>query len=112
MEHIPYKAGDIICWDYRIPHSNAQKNSSITSREVLYIGKGEITYEFVEINWHYRIIGLLPAIPRNKRYAEEQLRRFKLGVLPSDQWHESSEIKILDHNFSALGRKLMAVDPW
>ena len=44
---IPYKAGDLICWDYRIPHANSRFNLSSIAREAIYIG-------------------LLPAIPLNK----------------------------------------------
>ena len=44
---IPYKAGDLICWDYRIPHANSRFNLSPIAREAIYIG-------------------LLPAIPLNK----------------------------------------------
>lgn len=44
---IPYKAGDLICWDYRIPHANSRFNVSSIAREAIYIG-------------------LLPAIPLNK----------------------------------------------
>ena len=45
---IPYKAGDLVCWDYRIPHANSRFNHSSIAREAIYIG-------------------LLPAIPLNKR---------------------------------------------
>jgi hypothetical protein len=44
---IPCRAGDLVCWDYRIPHANSRFNLSSISREAIYIG-------------------LLPAIPLNR----------------------------------------------
>ena len=38
IAHIPCKAGDLVVWDYRIPHSNSLKNIGSNSREVVYIG--------------------------------------------------------------------------
>lgn len=93
MEHVPCRAGDMICWDYRIPHANSLYNYSLTPREVIYIG-------------------LLPAIPLNKAYAEDQLQRYQNDSLPVDQWHSSHMTQPCNHNFSVLGRKLMAMDPW
>lgn len=93
MEHVPCRAGDMICWDYRIPHANSLHNHSLTPREVIYIG-------------------LLPSIPLNRAYAEDQLRRYRNGQLPVDQWHSSNMTQICDYHFSELGRKLMSIDPW
>jgi len=39
IEHIPCEAGDIVCWDYRIPHANSRYNNTDRAREVLYLGK-------------------------------------------------------------------------
>ena len=38
FRHFPCKAGDMIVWDYRIPHANALKNESKYAREAVYIG--------------------------------------------------------------------------
>lgn len=54
---IPYKAGDLVCWDYRIPHANSRYNTSSIPREAIYIG-------------------LLPAIPLNKGGQLNFLRYF------------------------------------
>ena len=80
-------------WDNRIVHSNSLRNISSLPREVVYIG-------------------LLPDIPRNKKYATEQLRRFQLGILPSDQWvsHGDQPRGVCAYEFSSLGKKLMAMD--
>ena len=37
MRHVPCRAGDLVLWDYRIPHSNALRNEG-GPREVVYIG--------------------------------------------------------------------------
>ena len=44
FRHIPCKAGDLVIWDYRIPHANALKNVSSVAREVIYIGAGMIFF--------------------------------------------------------------------
>lgn len=93
MEHIPCRAGDLVCWDYRIPHANALYNQSGHVREVIYLG-------------------FLPAVPLNEAYARDQLSRYLSGSLPADQWHESRMTQECVHEFSELGRKLMSIDPW
>ena len=93
FQHIPCKAGDLVCWDYRIPHANARKNETTAPREVVYIG-------------------LLPCVPINKAYAEYQLDRFRQGLVPEDQWHEHLTLQPNDYTFSALGRKMMGIDLW
>jgi hypothetical protein len=86
-------AGDLVCWDFRIPHANSRRNISNHAREVVYIG-------------------LLPNIPMNKRYAEYQLERYRNGLVPIDQWHEHVKRQNNQYEFSNLGRKLMCIDPW
>lgn len=93
MEHIPCRAGDLVCWDYRIAHANAYHNLHTNSREVVYIG-------------------LLPPIPLNQTYTEEQWKKYQAGILPSDQWHESMASQSCDYAFSSLGQKLMTIQPW
>jgi hypothetical protein len=34
------------------------------------------------------------------------------GEPPTDQWHENHEIQPFTHEFSPLGRLLIALDPW
>jgi ectoine hydroxylase-related dioxygenase (phytanoyl-CoA dioxygenase family) len=93
FEHIPCNAGDLVCWDYRIPHANSFKNNTPHTREAVYIG-------------------LLPDIELNRSYVENQLERFKRGLVPSDQWHSHKKSQNCDYIFSTLGRKLMSIDPW
>ena len=93
FRHIPCKKGDMICWDYRIPHANSRRNVSSVSREAIYIG-------------------LLPHTNMNRRYAEEQLKRFQVGQLPIDQWHENHKIQSCNYQFTDLGNKLMTITEW
>jgi hypothetical protein len=85
----------MVLWDFRIPHANSYLNTSSTAREVVYIG-------------------LLPAVPINQQYAERQLARMRAGLVPDDQWVERAETdrQYCSYEFSALGRKLMGIDPW
>eukprot|EP01041_Mallomonas_annulata_P010735 gene10735-22426_t len=93
FEHIPCRAGDMVCWDFRIPHANARKNTTHTAREVVYIG-------------------LLPDITMNRMYAEYQLQLYRAGQVPMDQWHEHDKEQSNDYEFSPLGRQLMAMESW
>lgn len=93
MTPISCRAGDMILFDYRIPHANSRFNQSHRSREVVYLG-------------------FLPPITRNLSYAQEQLRRFRQGILPCDQWHESHQIQKCNYEFSDFGKKLMTISSW
>ena len=87
------RAGDLVVWDYRIPHANARFNLGAEPREVVYIG-------------------ILPGVEMNKRYAEHQLQRYLEGKLPDDQWHESVEVQKCEYRFSSLGKRMMTMEPW
>lgn len=93
FEHIPCHAGDLIFWDYRIPHSNSYKNTSNNVREAIYLG-------------------FLPNILLNKEYIKDQLIRFNEGIVPCDQWHSHNKPQISSYSFSSLGKKLMGLEPW
>lgn len=93
FEHIPMQAGDVVFWDYRIPHANAQHNFASYAREVAYLG-------------------FLPDVDINRSYALDQLDRFQQGILPADQWHKSTLSHKMEYDFSAVGKKLMAMEPW
>lgn len=93
FEAIPCRRGSLVLWDNRIPHANARRNLSSATRQVVYIG-------------------MLPAVAINKKYAERQLQRMREGLLPNDQWHSSKQAATCDYEFSALGRRLLAIDPW
>jgi hypothetical protein len=90
ITHIPCRAGDMVCWDYRIPHANSRRNDRPTAREVIYVG-------------------VLPGIDLNKSYAQSQLQSFQEGKVPVDQWHEHSGIQACDYSFSLLGKKMMTI---
>lgn len=93
FEHVPCRAGDMVCWDYRIPHGNSKRNNTDIVREAIYVG-------------------LLPAVEMNKVYALNQLHDFVNGNVPKDQWHDTSSKQTTTHEFTKLGRKLMAMDSW
>jgi ectoine hydroxylase-related dioxygenase (phytanoyl-CoA dioxygenase family) len=89
--HIPIKAGDLVCWDYRIPHANSRYNNAKIPREVVYLG-------------------FLPFVDCNRHYAKIQLQRFYEGKVPNAQWHDSERIEQrCNHEFSVLGSLLMGM---
>ena len=93
FQHIGCHAGDLVLWDYRIPHANSYHNHSDHPREVVYIG-------------------LLPHVEINQQYARGQLEAYNQGNVPTDQWHECKNKQPCHYNFSSLGRKLMGIDNW
>ena len=99
MEHIPYEAGSVIFWDWRIPHANAYHHVGHLPREVVYTG-------------------FLPAISMNKTFAAAQLERYWNRKMPVDHWQNVSEDEthptlLYDPcTFSNLGQKLMGITPW
>lgn len=93
FEHIPCMAGDMVLWDYRIPHSNSYRNTSEETREAVYIG-------------------ILPCVELNKEYVADQLARYRAGIVPLDQWHSHNDPQLCDYPFSALGRKMVGIDSW
>ncbi len=90
IQHIPCRAGDMVCWDYRLPHANSKFNNSNTSREAVYIG-------------------ILPDIEINRKYAQKQLQMDLNGDVPVDQWHESFDKQFCDYKFSELGKIMMTI---
>jgi hypothetical protein len=93
FEHIPCRSGDLVLWDFRIPHANAAQNLLEHPREVIYLG-------------------FLPDVPINRQYAADQLKRYKIGQVPIDQWHKCNTLQRNSFEFSELGRKLMLLDSW
>ena len=52
---------------------------------------------------------------RNKKYTDFQRENMIAGLLPSDQWRDRVEracCNNCNHEFSKLGRKLVAIDDW
>ena len=102
-EHIPYKAGSLILFDYRIPHANARHNYSNITRRVIYTG-------------------FLPYIPLNIKYQKEQLIRYNNKEFPPDFWgndHWNTDYKQIittqhdiSYEFNKLGKQLMGILPW
>lgn len=101
FEHISCRAGDMVCWDYRIPHSNSRYNNGNEAREVVYIG-------------------LLPYVSLNTRYVQKQLSDYLAGKNPSDQWVHNTNDGVEDgrnkeaisFQFSSLGEKLIGISEW
>ncbi|EQC39641.1 hypothetical protein SDRG_03072 [Saprolegnia diclina VS20] len=98
-EHIPCRAGSVIFFDWRIPHANSYRHVGSIPREVIYTG-------------------FLPRVSINEAYAKEQLRRYEARLLPADHWQKGSagpgkvDERFSEHDFSLLGRRLMAMEPW
>jgi ectoine hydroxylase-related dioxygenase (phytanoyl-CoA dioxygenase family) len=90
FRHISVRAGDMVCWDFRVPHANSRSNSLRTARECVYIG-------------------LLPYIDMNKDYVVNQLSRYKQGLVPKDQWHEHAKSQTCDYEFSEMGKQMMTI---
>jgi hypothetical protein len=95
-------AGSVVVWDNRLPHATAPHHVGRDSREAVFL-----TY--------------LPAIPRNRNYADRQLNNYRIGQLPPDFRHSRSEVSHQreescnpseSHEFTALGRKLMGIEEW
>lgn len=94
FEHIPCRAGDLVCWDNRIPHSNARLNLMNEAREVVYLG-------------------FLPDININRAYIEKQYNDYHAGINPTDQWVASKRRSDrCMYDFSDLGKKMMGIKPW
>jgi len=69
VEHVACRAGDLVLWDNRIPHANSLNHLGLAAREAVFLG-------------------FLPAVALNQSYARAQLKAFRAGVPPSDQWIE------------------------
>ncbi|OQR95102.1 phytanoyl- dioxygenase superfamily protein [Achlya hypogyna] len=97
FRHVPAPAGSVIMFDWRIPHANSYRHVGSIPREVIYTG-------------------FLPRVPINQAYAQEQLRRYEARLLPADHWQKSNtgpgkvDERFSPHEFSPLGRRLMAMD--
>ena len=107
MQHIPVRAGSAVFWDNRIPHANEYRNDGLKARSVVYCS-------------------FLPNIVTNREYTRNQLINFQHGSIPTDQWINIEEANNkmafppkttqsedwVTPKLSALGCKLMAIDPW
>mmetsp|Transcript_22809 Transcript_22809/g.56361 ORF Transcript_22809/g.56361 Transcript_22809/m.56361 type:complete len:358 (-) Transcript_22809:1741-2814(-) len=100
VQHIPVSAGSVVFWDIRIPHANAYRHNGTDPRAVVYCS-------------------FLPDIELNREYVKEQLRKYYAKKPITDQWNgidgqqsDEEESKQTNFQFSALGRKLMGIDPW
>ena len=94
---VRYAAGDVVAFDWRIPHANASRHLGLEPRACVYGG-------------------FLPDVPVNRAFAERQWERYCLGYKPDDQWlgPETAEAREGEkrYEFSALGQRLMAAVPW
>ncbi|CAJ1930076.1 unnamed protein product [Cylindrotheca closterium] len=100
VQHIPVSAGSVVFWDVRIPHANAYLHNGTVPRAVVYCS-------------------FLPDIELNRVYVKEQLRKYYAKKPITDQWNglhgqqsDEEESQQTNYQFSALGRKLMGIDPW
>lgn len=96
IEHVPCPAGGAVFWDWRLPHASERKHSGEEPRCVVYAG-------------------LLPPVPLNRSYAERQRELYRDRKPTSDCWTlpvDGRERDEEDVRWSALGRRLMAMEPW
>lgn len=99
MRHVPCRAGDLVLWDWRLPHANAAHNLGRHPREVIYTG-------------------FLPDVPCNRAFAARQAASVARCEPPGDQWQkrcppEADEARRpLPYAHSRLGRRLLALEPW
>ena len=56
MQHVPCAAGDLVVWDFRIPHANSRYNSTTRSRKVIYLGKRILCFKEQNIEYLLLII--------------------------------------------------------
>jgi len=115
IQPIPCKAGSVVIWDNRIPHSNSFRNDSDFCRAVIYAS-------------------FLPDIELNRQYLARQLDDYlsQPKRIPTDQWikvrenrssnkdHVWSEEGTLSaptedeasYDFSPWEKKLMGIHSW
>ncbi|EFA86131.1 hypothetical protein PPL_00691 [Heterostelium album PN500] len=96
LQHIPMQRGDVIFWDWRIPHCNDEVHSGTAVREVVYSAH-------------------LPAVPLNDRYALEQLNWYHKGVHPTYTSKQFATLESIDYQLptlTPLGKQLMNIDKW
>ena len=103
MVHVPCRAGDLVLWDNRIPHSNARCNSNPHAREVVYLK-------------------FLPHCDLNRRYVESQVQGLRARSPPSDFWigavrgdkedQEQQQVESAQVPLQALGQRLFGLKPW
>ncbi|GAM21580.1 hypothetical protein SAMD00019534_047550 [Acytostelium subglobosum LB1] len=97
LVHIPVRRGDIVFWDWRLPHCNDAVHHGEVVREVVYAAH-------------------LPAVSVNNLYARKQIDWFNTGVHPS---YVSKQFATLEMNEyrrpdidNPLGRKLLGIESW
>lgn len=103
VRHVSVRAGSAVFWDQRIPHANSYRHDGEEARAVVYCS-------------------FLPNVEVNRRYVKRQLEGFRRGKVPTDQWiepkgggkDEDDSVKEMscEYEFSALGKKLMGMEPW
>lgn len=97
VQHVPVRAGDIVLWDNRLPHSNAYKHTGDKPRSVIYCS-------------------FLPDVSVNRKYIQSQLQDFLALRKPGDQWIEESDKREDEEvdisSLDDLSRHLLGIDPW
>jgi hypothetical protein len=66
--------------------------------------------QWIKYLFFFLYVGI--GINMNKCYAEDQLRRFCCGEVPTDQWHDHAGKQECNYSFSDLGRKMMTIDSY
>ncbi|KYQ90078.1 hypothetical protein DLAC_08660 [Tieghemostelium lacteum] len=97
LQFIPIHRGDVLFWDWRMPHCNDQFHSGEKVREVIYLAH-------------------LPNVTINQQYAQKQKEWYHSGNHPS---YVAKKFSTLETNnsykpplLSLLGKKLLDLLPW
>ncbi|MCB9752997.1 MAG: DUF1479 family protein [Myxococcales bacterium] len=96
FEHVPTRPGDLLIWDFRMPHMSEDRNDRDTPREAVYL-----TY--------------LPDVENNRAYARTQREWYLAGVHPDYVARRYRALETPGYRpfpYGPLGRQLLALDPW
>ncbi len=96
FESIPVAAGDLLIWDFRMPHMSEDRNDGARPRQAIYL-----TY--------------LPDVPNNRVYAARQRAWYLRGEHPDYVSRRCGGLEregYAPFPYGPLGRRLLALDPW
>ena len=96
FEYIPVAAGDLLLWDFRMPHMSEDRNDGARPRQAIYL-----TY--------------LPDVPNNRVYAAQQRAWYLSGAHPDYVSRRCGALEQEGYTpfpYGALGRRLLALEPW
>ncbi|EGC36916.1 hypothetical protein DICPUDRAFT_31119 [Dictyostelium purpureum] len=96
LQYIPIKRGDVLFWDWRMPHTNDTVHNGSSVREVVYAAH-------------------LPKVPINEQYAELQKNWYFTGKHPNYVTKKFANLETVNYNppnLTLLGKNLLKINPW